>query len=1037
SDFITVFNNTILDMTAGNGGASSEGSGIGGLGGIATGICISNSTTSNLTSNSISGLTGGVGGDNDFSGLGGGGNGGPSIGICLSGSTDSIIFSNNISSMDGGAGKSGSYNDVSSGDGGPSTGIYLSNSTGNSIFFNNMSFLNGGAGGYNSCGAEYGGDGGASTGISLSSDSIGNNVSLNKIFSLTGGSGCSYGHEGGFKNKGGTGGTSWGVSLSNSINNTLSSNDIYLLRGGTGGAGGYEGSSGAGGMVAGSYIEDSINNTLLSNNIYSLTGGTGGPMTYKGYPGKGGMTTGSYIKDSINNTLFSNDIESIIGGSDYWGGVSSYFMYLYQANSTTIKDNAIKITDYGFYLYSTLDCLIYNNLVNVSASNPASFAGTIYRNFWNTTQQIGLRIYFSGHQIGGNYWTNPTGTGYSDTCMDSGEDGFCSNNYTLAANNTDYLPLSDGFNYNFLPPSPGDNSVLNQDWAYINVTTKDDESSDWIALEWNSTTNYTMDMGSFETNYYYNKTALVDGAYSYRVFANDSTGRMYVSKIRYLIIDIVTPPIISNLTYSESVFLGDGSTVIKIDVFDHSNVSSVWIEEDSTGMPENNSMSFESGTNDSGTYNYTLTYSSVGNISFKIYANDSLGNMQNTSSYMIYVSDLSVSLNMDKFIYNLGEDITIFGNAISQSVNVTDNPISIWLDEKKLKLRYDGFLTESWGLSGWEYYRPVIIENTAGSLTDYLVLIQGNMSQTFSDGKVQQDCSDIRFTTNNLSEYTYAVSECNLAEDGVVNSWVNITLPNGNTTVYMFYGNPSANDTGTLWDNLWDNVSHLGIYGGLFSYNCSGYGDCFEDYDNPENYTDFYSKMNSNPEYSIDMQHKLGVSAGPFSHTCILKSNGSVECYGSSYSGFSGYNGGDAIGVTAGVWHMCILKSNGTVECFGQNNDGCAESYDGGDAVMVSAQEDNTCVLKSNGNVTCYGDNTYGQSNNYTGGDAIGVFAGGSLLTGKAHTCVLKSNGNVTCYGDNTYGQSYNYTGGDAIGISLSSMHTCILKLDGNVDCYG
>jgi len=434
----------------------------------------------------------------------------------------------------------------------------------------------------------------------------------------------------------------------------------------------------------------------------------------------------------------------------------------------------------------------------------------------------------------------------------------------------------------------------------------------------------------------------------------------------------------------------------------------------------------------------------VGQYNLTFYANSTLLNSSTITQEIpppttdFHIVNMTVLVNSDKLFYKIGEDIIISGKVFFSVVtNVTDNLISIWLDEMRLKLRYDGFLTESWGLSGWDYYRSVIIQNTAGSLTDYLVLIQANMSQAYSDGKIEQDCADIRFVADTLSEYTYVVSECNLAEDDIINAWVNITLPNGNTTVYMFYGNPSANDTGTLWDNLWDNVSHLGIYGGLFSYNCSGYGDCFEDYDNPENYTDFYSKMNSNPNYSIDMQHRLGISAGPFTHTCILKSNGSVECYGATYSGFTGYAGGDAIGVTTGVWHMCILKSNGTVECFGQNNDGCANSYNDGDAVMVSTGYDNTCVLKSNGNVTCYGENTYGQSNDYTGGDAIGVFAGGSILTSKGHTCVLKSDGNVECYGNNDYGQSYNYTGGDAIGISLSSMHTCILKSDGNVECYG
>jgi len=46
----------------------------------------------------------------------------------------------------------------------------------------------------------------------------------------------------------------------------------------------------------------------------------------------------------------------------------------------------------------------------------------------------------NGPYLGGNYWANPNGTGFSQTHPDRG-DGFCTEPYVLDANNTDYLPL--------------------------------------------------------------------------------------------------------------------------------------------------------------------------------------------------------------------------------------------------------------------------------------------------------------------------------------------------------------------------------------------------------------------------------------------------------------------------------------------------------------------------------------------------------------------------------------------------------------------
>jgi len=94
--------------------------------------------------------------------------------------------------------------------------------------------------------------------------------------------------------------------------------------------------------------------------------------------------------------------------------------------------------------------LLYNNMFNTTGTHGnVRWGSTIHSNNWNTTNQTGTRIHLNGTQIGGNYWTNSTGNGYSDTCTDSDKDGFCDDSYAIdpdaTGNNTDYFPLSDNY----------------------------------------------------------------------------------------------------------------------------------------------------------------------------------------------------------------------------------------------------------------------------------------------------------------------------------------------------------------------------------------------------------------------------------------------------------------------------------------------------------------------------------------------------------------------------------------------------------------
>jgi len=186
-----------------------------------------------------------------------------------------------------------------------------------------------------------------------------------------------------------------------------------------------------------------ITNTTLSSNTaygiamyytYSNTIENSSIISSKGIYIYGDTTYGDSYNNIINNVTMS----------DCSLGISIN----QKAYETTIKKTKIHCSQsLYFYETTTYGNTIYNNLFN----STTYVSGTTYTTVWNTTKQTGERVYSPGNYIGGNYWTNSTGNGYSDTCTDSGKDGFCDSSYTIPGAGTaggdkvDYLPLSDEY----------------------------------------------------------------------------------------------------------------------------------------------------------------------------------------------------------------------------------------------------------------------------------------------------------------------------------------------------------------------------------------------------------------------------------------------------------------------------------------------------------------------------------------------------------------------------------------------------------------
>jgi alpha-tubulin suppressor-like RCC1 family protein len=257
------------------------------------------------------------------------------------------------------------------------------------------------------------------------------------------------------------------------------------------------------------------------------------------------------------------------------------------------------------------------------------------------------------------------------------------------------------------------------------------------------------------------------------------------------------------------------------------------------------------------------------------------------------------------------------------------------------------------------------------------------------------------------------------------------------------------------------------------------------------------------------------ISSGDY-HTCAIRNDGSVVCWGYGANGRLGYgntnNVGDsqtpgsagpvdlgagftATAISSGDLHTCAIRNDGSVVCWGFGLDGqlgygnpkpvgdspgnipsAAGPVDlgaGRRAVAISAGSLHTCAILDDGSVRCWGDGGNGRlgyGNTNTVGDAVTPGSVGpvklgaghtaeAISAGGSHTCAILNDGTVRCWGfglDGQLGYGNENNAGDtsadtpdllppvnlgagrtAIAISTGSAHTCAILDNASVLCWG
>jgi parallel beta-helix repeat protein len=178
--------------------------------------------------------------------------------------------------------------------------------------------------------------------------------------------------------------------------------------------------------------------------------------------------TNSTLTGNANNGLW---VESSSGTSITGNTITNSQnagVLLISSNGSTVSGNDINShTFWGIFLSNSSNQTIFNNRFSNPSGN-AGFEGSCSNNTWNTQKALGNNV-VGGPYLGGNFWGNPNGTGFSQVTADNDGDGICDSSFTLSSGDVDALPLHAYSSQIVCYVNPNDNTCNNLSPCYNTI----------------------------------------------------------------------------------------------------------------------------------------------------------------------------------------------------------------------------------------------------------------------------------------------------------------------------------------------------------------------------------------------------------------------------------------------------------------------------------------------------------------------------------------------------------------------------------------
>ncbi len=210
-----------------------------------------------------------------------------------------------------------------------------------------------------------------------------------------------------------------------------------------------------------------ISNTTFRNNKYGIHSNYADNATVDSCifdgNGAGVSNTGAFESGdsnyTVSNNVFTNNYNAFIFAAynDYEPDTMYWHSNTFSGNDYTIWFDYERAAN-----DSQTQFVFYNNVVNdtdfIDESGPMPVNESVI--MFNTTLQNGTRIYSTGPQVGGNYWSTPAGTGWCQNETDENRDGFIDTPFNVFASYYDYLPLSTNYTLYSIIASSGSGGTV-------------------------------------------------------------------------------------------------------------------------------------------------------------------------------------------------------------------------------------------------------------------------------------------------------------------------------------------------------------------------------------------------------------------------------------------------------------------------------------------------------------------------------------------------------------------------------------------------